>query len=79
MIALLRDGTRVEALEAGEAGEVILDRTRSMPNPAGRSATAANCSRRAGTVFEVEDTQKRGGAHSHLGRVARRQARSGRR
>ena len=38
-------------------GVVVLDDTRSTPNPAARSATAASCSRCAG-IFAVEDTQK---------------------
>jgi alanyl-tRNA synthetase len=69
VVALLRDGTSVEALSAGERGEVILDRTVFYAEGGGQVGDTGELLGAAATRFEVEDTQKRGAAHSHIGRL----------
>ena len=67
--ALLRDGASVEALGVGERGEVILDRTVFYAEGGGQVGDTGELLGAAATRFEVEDTQKRGAAHSHIGRL----------
>jgi len=69
VVALLRAGKTVERLAAGEQGEVVLDRTPFYAESGGQVgdtgmlvADGAQSAR-----FAVSDTQKRGGAISHLG------------
>ncbi len=69
VVALLRDGGSVEALSAGERGEVILDRTVFYAEGGGQVGDTGELLGAASTRFEVEDTQKRGAAHSHIGRL----------
>jgi alanyl-tRNA synthetase len=69
VIALLHDGRRVEALEAGESGEVILDRTAFYAESGGQVGDRGELRGPEGLLFEVTDTQKRGGSHSHIGRL----------
>jgi alanyl-tRNA synthetase len=69
VVALLRDGGSVEALGAGERGEVILDRTVFYAEGGGQVGDTGELLGAAATRFEVEDTQKRGAAHSHIGRL----------
>src|ERR1700683_3402259 len=69
VVALLRDGTSVEALGAGERGEVILDRTVFYAEGGGQVGDAGELLGAAATRFVVEDTQKRGAAHSHIGQM----------
>jgi alanyl-tRNA synthetase len=69
VVALLRDGAGVEALAAGERGEVILDRTVFYAESGGQVGDSGELLGAATTRFEVEDTQKRGAAHSHIGRL----------
>ena len=86
VVALLKGGAAVQALAAGEEGEVVLDRTPFYAESGGQvgdTGELGNVSAR----FVVADTQKRGAAFSHLGKLEkgeisrRRQARreSGRR
>jgi alanyl-tRNA synthetase len=72
IIALLRDGERVNSLAAGEQGEVILEATPFYAESGGQVGDAGELIGADATRFIVEDTQKRGtgGAHSHLGRLA---------
>jgi alanyl-tRNA synthetase len=72
VLALLHGGERVEELRAGEQGEVILEATPFYAESGGQVGDAGEL-HAAGVRFLVEDTQKRGtgGAHSHIGRVAR--------
>ncbi len=67
-VALLKDGAPVDALSAGERGEVVLDRTPFYAEAGGQVGDTGELSG-PGVRFLVEDTQKRGAAHSHLGRV----------
>jgi alanyl-tRNA synthetase len=69
VVALLRDGVSVEALGAGERGEVILDRTVFYAEGGGQVGDTGELLGAATTQFVVEDTQKRGAAHSHVGRL----------
>jgi alanyl-tRNA synthetase len=69
VVALLRAGIPVGALEAGEVGEVILDRTAFYAESGGQVGDRGELLGSDGTLFEVTDTQQRGGAHSHLGRL----------
>jgi alanyl-tRNA synthetase len=70
VVALLRDGGSVDSLAAGERGEVILDRTVFYAESGGQVGDSGELLGAAATRFVVEDTQKRGAAHSHIGRLA---------
>ena len=70
VVALLRDGASVEALAAGERGEVILDRTVFYAESGGQVGDSGELLGAAATRFVVADTQKRGAAHSHIGQLA---------
>ena len=69
VVALLKDGSAVEVLGLGEQGEVVLDRTPFYAESGGQVGDAGDLSG-PGVRFVVDDTQKRGAAHSHIGRVA---------
>ena len=66
--ALLKDGANVEALAAGDKGEVVLDRTPFYAESGGQVGDAGELTG-AGVRFAVADTQKRGAAHAHLGEL----------
>jgi alanyl-tRNA synthetase len=70
VVALLRDGMSVEALSSGERGEVILDRTVFYAESGGQVGDTGELLGAATTRLVVEDTQKRGAAHSHIGQLA---------
>jgi len=68
VVALLKDGSPVDELTAGDEGEVVLDRTPFYAEGGGQvgdTGELGNVSAR----FSVRDTQKRGAAHSHLGKL----------
>ncbi|MGA2023142.1 MAG: alanine--tRNA ligase [Steroidobacteraceae bacterium] len=67
VLALLRDGAHVEALQAGDRGEVVLDRTPFYAESGGQIGDSGELHGAEGVRFAVEDTQKRGSAHAHLG------------
>src|SRR5690606_18362111 len=69
VVALLKDGAHVDALSAGERGEVVLDRTPFYAEAGGQVGDTGELAG-PGIRFIVEDTQKRGKAHSHIGVVA---------
>jgi alanyl-tRNA synthetase len=69
VLALLREGKPVEALAAGEEGEVVLDRTPFYAESGGQVGDAGELSS-AGVRFVVTDTQKRAAAHAHRGTLA---------
>ena len=68
VVALLRDGVTVDALAAGDRGEIVLDATPFYAESGGQVGDAGELSG-PGLRFIVEDTQKRGAAHSHIGRL----------
>jgi alanyl-tRNA synthetase len=68
VVALLKGGAAVDMLNAGDEGEVFLDRTPFYAESGGQVGDAgelANVSAR----FTVADTQKRGAAYSHIGKL----------
>jgi alanyl-tRNA synthetase len=67
--ALLRDGKPVESLEAGQEGEVVLDRTPFYAESGGQVGDTGELTA-TGVRFVVADTQKRGAAHAHRGKLA---------
>jgi alanyl-tRNA synthetase len=69
VVALLKAGGIVDQLGGGEQGEVVLDRTPFYAEAGGQVGDAGELAG-PGVRFVVEDTQKRGSAHSHIGRVA---------
>jgi alanyl-tRNA synthetase len=70
VVLLLRNGESVESLAPGELGEVILDRTVFYAEAGGQVGDTGELLGAAATRFVVEDTQKRGAAHSHIGRLS---------
>jgi alanyl-tRNA synthetase len=68
VVALLKDGAAVESLHAGERGEVVLDRTPFYAEAGGQVGDTGELTA-PGVRFVVEDTQKRGAAHVHIGRL----------
>jgi alanyl-tRNA synthetase len=68
VVALLKNGAPVEKLNAGEQGEVFLDRTPFYAESGGQVGDAGELSG-PGIRFIVEDTQKRGTAHAHIGKL----------
>jgi alanyl-tRNA synthetase len=69
VVALLKGGAAVPELNAGEDGEVVLDRTPFYAESGGQVGDAGELAS-PGVQFNVADTQKRGAAFSHVGRVA---------
>ncbi len=69
VVALLKAGAIVDQLNGGEQGEVVLDRTPFYAEAGGQVGDAGELAG-PGVRYVVEDTQKRGTAHSHIGRVA---------
>jgi alanyl-tRNA synthetase len=68
VVALLKKGTQVQSLEAGDEGEVVLDRTPFYAEAGGQVGDAGQLTA-SGVRFMVSDTQKRGAAHAHIGRL----------
>jgi alanyl-tRNA synthetase len=66
--ALYQDGRSVLELQQGESGGVILESTPFYAESGGQVGDRGVLSAE-GMLFEVEDTQKQGKAHVHLGRV----------
>jgi alanyl-tRNA synthetase len=76
VIVLLKDGAPATELRAGESGEVILDRTPFYAEAGGQIGDAGELAG-PGVRFIVEDTQKRGAAYAHIGRLAEGMIRPG--
>jgi alanyl-tRNA synthetase len=76
VVALLRDGAELAELGAGERGEIVLDATPFYAESGGQVGDSGELLG-PGTRFIVEDTQKRGAAHSHLGRLVEGRVRVG--
>jgi alanyl-tRNA synthetase len=66
VVALYADQQPVECLTAGQAGQVVLDRTPCYAESGGQVGDTGEI-RAAGCLFEVQDTQKHGGHHVHRG------------
>jgi alanyl-tRNA synthetase len=71
IVALIRDGNRVDCLATGEQGEVVLDRTVFYAEAGGQVGDSGELLGANQARFTVADTQKRGLAHSHIGRVSK--------
>jgi alanyl-tRNA synthetase len=76
VVALLKGGAAVPELNSGDAGEVVLDRTPFYAESGGQVGDAGELAS-PGVHFVVVDTQKRGAAYSHVGRVAQGKIRLG--
>jgi len=76
VVALLKDGVTVETLNAGERGEVVLDRTPFYAEAGGQVGDTGELAG-PGVRFVVEDTRKRGAAHAHFGLLAEGRIRTG--
>jgi alanyl-tRNA synthetase len=76
VLALLKEGAQVESLAEGEHGEVVLDRTSFYAEAGGQVGDAGELTA-SGVRFVVSDTQKRGAAHSHLGKLVQGRIRVG--
>ncbi len=68
VVALLRDGAPVEALEVGEEGIVVLDRSPFYAESGGQVGDVGVLLA-PGLRFEVRDTRKQGAAHLHVGQL----------
>jgi alanyl-tRNA synthetase len=68
VIALYRGDQAVEALEAGEDGIVVLDRTPFYAESGGQVGDTGSL-QGASSEFRVTDTRKLGVAHGHIGQV----------
>ena len=65
---LYTEGRSVQKLEAGQTGLVVLDRTPFYAESGGQVGDSGELLGE-GVAISVEDTQKQGEAHGHLGRV----------
>ena len=71
VVALLKGKERVEALRAGDTGQVVLDHTPFYAESGGQVGDAGLLVGTTSAVqFEVQDTQKLGGSHAHVGKLA---------
>jgi len=68
VVALLKNGATVQTLNAGEEGEVVLDRTPFYAESGGQVGDAGELGN-VSAKFTVADTQKRGAAFSHIGKL----------
>ena len=76
VVALLKDGASVQELNSGDEGEVILDKTPFYAESGGQVGDAGELAI-PGVHFNVADTQKRGTAFSHVGKVEQGKIRVG--
>ncbi|MGH8180366.1 MAG: alanine--tRNA ligase, partial [Steroidobacteraceae bacterium] len=76
VVALLKNGKPVDELRNGDEGEVVLDRTPYYAEAGGQVGDTGTLTG-AGMRFLVQDTIKRGAAHSPIGRVAEGRIRGG--
>jgi alanyl-tRNA synthetase len=68
VVALLKNGAAVQTLNAGDEGEVVLDRTPFYAESGGQVGDAGELGN-VSAKFMVTDTQKRGAAFSHIGKL----------
>lgn len=66
---IVRDGQRVQRLDAGEEGIIVLDETAFYAESGGQVGDTGQL-RGELSVFDVADCQKQGRAHLHIGSVA---------
>jgi alanyl-tRNA synthetase len=76
VFALLRGKERVDALQVGEEGQVVLESTPFYAESGGQVGDSGIL-KGANACFEVVDTQKIGGAFAHIGRVTTGQIKVG--
>ena len=76
VVALLRDGQPVDALQAGQNGEVVLERTPFYAEAGGQVGDTGEL-KSSNARFAVADTQKRGKAFVHIGRLLVGELRNG--
>ena len=69
VVALLRDGESVEALNVGESGSVVLDASPFYAESGGQVGDTGELLGEDGMRFVVEDTRKQGNAHAHIGKL----------
>jgi alanyl-tRNA synthetase len=69
VVALFRGQQAVDALQAGEEGQVVLDVTPFYAESGGQVGDSGELDTGTGTRFAVGDTQKLGKAHVHIGRL----------
>ena len=74
--ALLQDNQVVDRLEEGQAGAVVLDQTPFYAESGGQVGDRGELASDTG-AFSIDDTQKQGNAHIHLGEVSRGSLRTG--
>ena len=68
LVAIVSGGAEAGALGAGQAGELVFDRTPFYGESGGQCGDTGEIRFTSGAVFKVEDTQKRGGdLHAHIG------------
>ena len=67
--AIFKDGAAVESLDAGEEGAVVLASTPFYAEAGGQVGDSGTIETGTG-VYEVTDTQRRGNANVHFGRVS---------
>jgi alanyl-tRNA synthetase len=68
VVALLKNGAAVQSLATGDEGEVVLDRTPFYAESGGQVGDAGELGN-VSSKFQVNDTQKRGAAFSHIGKL----------
>jgi len=66
VVAIVRDQQPVDVLQAGESGQVVLDRTPFYAESGGQVGDTGELLADSAR-FVVEDTQKLGGVHAHIG------------
>jgi alanyl-tRNA synthetase len=76
VLVLLREGAQVEALAQGEEGEVVLDHTPFYAEAGGQVGDAGELTA-DGVRFVVTDTQRRGAAYAHIGKLVQGTIRRG--
>ncbi|WP_138511508.1 alanine--tRNA ligase [Maricaulis alexandrii] len=68
LVAIVSGGAEAGALGAGQAGELVFDRTPFYGESGGQCGDTGEIRFTNGAVFKVEDTQKRAGdLHAHIG------------